>query len=152
MAVDIIISHPQLNGLHEAVAFVPSIIEELGITEWSKVGGSKRIYLDSENRVVQKGDIYVRPLVKGDGETADPGGGYTWFGKSADMKEGIRLNVRNLITTAPESNLRNPLGHPVFLPDGTRAVRPAVGQPDIDPWDGFTPREDENGDPILVTA
>lgn len=139
MAVDITISHPNLNGPHEARSFTGSAedLAEFGISHVQDVGGGTetRRYLLGAMRV-RRGDVFVRPVRMVSGESVEEtGGAWTWFGSSGALQGAVRWRPVAVVVTEAGQPMRTPTGHPIFV-DGTRPNQPATGQPARDPWTG----------------
>lgn len=148
MAVDVIVSHQSLSGLHEVFTFSGSAQDrtELQLTTVEPVPGTNadRFYLrdatSNNPRRVAIGTLFVRPL-RQPNPTDVPveAGPWSYWADSWESKEdAIRLNLRaQTAVEAPGASMTTPLGNgaPLFL-NQVRVVRPASGQPDVSRWTG----------------
>lgn len=143
MPVDITISHPALNGPHEARSFIgggPELAAELaefGIEHLQVVGGGPETRrFERGTQVIQRGDVFVRPVRAAAGEETEEAGGWSWFGTAETLRGAVRWRAVPAVVTVAGQPMRTPTGHPIFLPDGTRPLQPASGEPARDPWTG----------------
>lgn len=128
-----IISHPSLNGLHEAVVLGAGAqsAAAIGVVRYQGQddAGLKLLYFG--NQQVQVGDIFVRPATLA-GDEAEADGPYTWFGGPDSVRGAIKMRVvaAHEHTTVGEP-FQNLAKMAVFL-NGERATW--LG-PDLqDPW------------------
>jgi hypothetical protein len=159
MAIEFIIAHPNLNGPHAARVFDginATLAEEsatLGIEHLQTVGGGPetRHFRRGLQRIAQ-GDVFVRPIRMGaDAPTeAVETGAWTWFGPASVLEGAVRLREVALVVTAAGAPMRNPLGMPIRLPDGTRPVTPGSGQQARHRWSGALLFEADGTTPLLV--
>ena len=148
MAVNVIVSHQSLSGLHEVFTFEGNAgdIAELGLTTVQPVPGTvaDRFHLrdatSATPRRVRIGTLFTRPLRQPNASsTPVEAGSWTYWADSwASKEDAIRLNVRAWSALeAPGGNMTTPLGDgtPLYR-NGVRVTRPASGQPDVNRWTG----------------
>ena len=147
-----IISHPGLNGPHECA------ILGKGAQSRAQVGVSKLSNDDDANApklylkgtmLVQVGDAFVRPVVRSGDQDASGQGEYSWFGPPGALEGAIKLNVANLPTNAPGTNMLSPAGTAVFY-EGARVPVPASGEQARHAWSGAPLFEADGVTPVLV--
>ena len=164
MAVLNIITHKSLSGPHEVSTFtghpnqttltVGREDEYLGEwVRWRLVGGTQAQdqWRDlAGKQVIYRGTLFVRPVTPTGDEAADPVGGWRFWRHSWDgATDALRMRVVPPVVTAAGSPMRNPLGEPVMMRDGTRPNQPASGEQARDPWSGQLV-VDAQGNPVLV--
>lgn len=159
MAVEFIIAHPNLNGPHAARIFegitatLPEESETLGIEHLQVVGGGPETrHFRRGTQRIEQGDVFVRPIRMGEDAPTEAVeiGTWTWFGPAKFLEGAVRLREVPLVVTAAGLPMRNPLGMPIRLPDGTRPVMPASGQQARHRWSGELIFGDDGTTPVLV--
>ena len=156
MPVDITISHPSLNGPHEARSFIgggeglAAELAEFGIEHLQVVGGGPETRrFERGTQRIARGDVFVRPVRAAAGEETEEAGGWSWFGTAETLRGAVRWRAVPAVVTAAGQPMRTPTGHPIFFPDGTRPLTPASGQQARDAWSGEL-LVDAQGQPVLV--
>lgn len=137
MPVSDIINHPSLNGLHEAQVLGAGAqsATDLGVERYQLQGDATKKILIHNGRVVEVGDVFVRPAVL-EGTEAEASGPFTYFGPIESVRGAIKMAVRPAFTHSEVGDpFNNPATMPVFV-DGVRATW--LGEGLQDPWTAET--------------
>lgn len=134
---------------HEADVFLGTLasIQALGgkqvrASERDEVGEAFSSPIDSwvgpDGRIITAGAVYLREVRETAPGVLGTPGAWVYFGQVWESKvQALNAVVLNRQVAAVAGNpMRNPLGLPIVLPDGTRPNQPAQGEPARDPWTG----------------
>lgn len=101
-------------------------------------GGQVDAWIGPDGRVITAGAVYLREVREVSPGVLGTPGSWVYFGQVWEPKvQALNAAVLNRQTAAAAGNpMRNPLGLPVVLPDGTRPTQPLQGEPARDPWTG----------------
>jgi hypothetical protein len=146
-----IIVHPSLNGPHEAAVLGGGAQSrtDIGVTQYGETGNETNKLHTYGGRVVEIGDVFVRPIEQAPGETAEPSGAYTWFGGAGQLRGAERFRFVAPFVSTPGQPMSSPAGTPIFV-DEVRVTTPTTGEQDRDPWTGALLFEADGTTPILI--
>lgn len=101
-------------------------------------GSATERFEGPDGRTITAGAVYLRQVFETAPGVLGTPGSWVYFGQVWESKVQ-ELNAVNLNRTTAANvgaPMRNPLGLPIVLPDGTRPLQPAQGAPGRDAWTG----------------
>ncbi len=95
-------------------------------------------WVGPDGRTITPGAVYLRQVYETAPGVLGTPGPWTYFGQvwEAKVRDLNAVALNRTVAATAGLPMRNPLGLPIVLPDGTRPLQPATGQPARDPWTG----------------